>query len=1271
MNNHELAKLLLLNINCIEARSHLPALLRRLIHNTGENLVKVDFPAHDNSQRHGWDGVVIADTAVPWIPKGKSGWEFGVNKKPEVKANSDYETRTKNTLASERKDTTFVFVTPRNWPAKTAWEKIKREENEWKDVRAFDADDLEQWLEQAIPAQNWFAERIGIRDDTITSLEECWRKWAFVTEPKLNKVLFSGLVTAHKARIEQWLENEPSQPLIVASESYNETLAFLACALESVFDALRIYDQAVVITSESSLEKVTMPLAGGIVIVASPEAEKALSGSQKRQHTIIIRHKASVAGEPDISLDIPAYDAFRDSLIEMGIDEQEISRYARESGLSPTILRRRLSQVQAVRFPPWVQDRDSVRSLIPLIFVGTWESNNKADQNILKYIADSESYEDIERTVADCVAREDPPVWSVGYTRGVISKIDALFAASNSITLHDIERFFDAAGVVLCEDNPALDLPEDDQWMASFYGKTRDHSRFMRKSLCETLVLLSVHGNNLFKARLGLDIEAKVNYLISELLKPLDSRNWLSQQSDLPLYAEAAPEVFLEILKEDLDSETPQIYTLLEPVGSGVFGRCPRSGLLWALEALAWKPERLARVSSILAKLSKREIDDNWSNKPINSLLSIFRSWMPQTAADITQRKSALEYIVNNYPYIGWKICIDQFDPMSRVGHYNYRPLWRNDASGVGQPNTGPEDIEFRRFALELALKWDNHDETTLISLVKRLGLMPDNSKREVWQLINKWAESNPSELQKAKLRETIRLRAFTKRAKNLSADTKDHARESYALLEPSDIVIRHQWLFRESWVDESSDELDELRDDEDYDYTKREERVQKQRIEALKEIYHGKGVDGIRKLIATSNAAYAIGWHLGKGVLTDAAVPDTLHQLLTEDSMDLAPKFNECIAGLLGGQEPEVWRDLMEELVDRIRAEDKNEVNKIVRLFRCAPFLENTFILLDGQPSDIQNMYWSDVNPGWHELDSTRLGWVLNKLIEAGRPRAAFFTAHMKWESLGSGQIVRILQEIGSKAGTSEESYHLEPYHIAKAFQVLNTRGDMSTDELANLEFLYLGALRHNDFGIPNLEKQISTNPILFAQALALAFRRNDDGNDPKEWTVSDPDRKNDLALAGHALLDHIKTIPGTKADGSIDQQRFVNWISETRALCKKYGRAEIGDQKIGEVLSRCPIGEDSVWPCEPLRQPLDDIASKNIALGMSVGICNARGATWRGKGGDQERVLAEKYRNWSRRLAFEHPFVADLVEKIAVSFEDEAKYWDMDADRDRRIGY
>ena len=153
--------------------------------------------------------------------------------------------------------------------------------------------------------------------------------------------------------------------------------------------------------------------------------------------------------------------------------------------------------------------------------------------------------------------------------------------------------------------------------------------------------------------------------------------------------------------------------------------------------------------------------------------------------------------------------------------------------------------------------------------------------------------------------------------------------------------------------------------------------------------------------------------------------------------------------------------------------------------------------------------------------------------------------------------------------------------------------------------------------------------------------------------------------------MLQSVKRLPGTQDNGKIDVAKLRQWLADARSLCRQYAREKIGDHVIGELLSIRSVGEDGIWPSEPVRQALEDIASKDIAIGMSVGVRNSRGATLRGEGGEQERKLAEKYRNWSRQLAFEYPYVSNLVEEIALSYDHDAKRWDTEESIRKHIGY
>ena len=135
----------------IRARQQLAGLVRRLVYSTGRDLTHVDFPAGDNAERPGWDGVVDTPTPTPWIPSGKSGWELSCQKDPRGKAEQVYDQRVRSVEAQDRQHTTFVFVTARNWKRKEEWVKEKAHLGEWKDVKVYDANVLEQWLEQSPP----------------------------------------------------------------------------------------------------------------------------------------------------------------------------------------------------------------------------------------------------------------------------------------------------------------------------------------------------------------------------------------------------------------------------------------------------------------------------------------------------------------------------------------------------------------------------------------------------------------------------------------------------------------------------------------------------------------------------------------------------------------------------------------------------------------------------------------------------------------------------------------------------------------------------------------------------------------------------------------------------------------------------------------------------------------------------------------------------------------------------------------------------------------
>ncbi len=1242
----------------IDARTHLPVLLRKLVYSTGIDLRQVDFPGYDNAQRKGSDGFVQAGAVTPWIPEGTSFWEFGVDQKPGVKAEGDYAARLSSVNPAERTNSTFVFVTPRNWPGKTVWEKRKNEAGDWKAVRAFDASDLEQWLEQSVPAQIWLAEQLTLPISGYETLEQAWQRWANACEPHLTPEIFSPSINAYRGTFKAWLEKPSDKSFVVTAGSRDEALAFLACLFNDE-ELLQFKDIAAIFTSATTLRTLLSSSVPFIPIVHSEDTERELADAHRRLHCIVFRPRYAVDTDVDIALGRLSDEAFEKALKAMGIEEGDVDRLAMESDGSPTVLRRHLSKNAAIRKPPWAGDFGTAKNLVPIALVGAWHVKSKADREIISQVA-NQNYERVEDDVACLLQVDDTPVWSAGQYRGIASKIDALFAIAKIVTSADLDRFFTSAEYVLSETDPSLELPEENRFAAALYGKTRNHSGALRQGICETLVILSVHGNNLFQDRLGMDVGGRVEVLIRNLLTPLTLEKLLSHDRDLPRYAEAAPNEILNIIEVDLRSDVPVVLGLLKPADKGVFFSSPlRTGLLWAVECLAWKPQDLPRVVAILAQLSRPKIDDNWMNKPEASLQAIFRSWMPQTAASVEQRVKALEMLNKRFPDVGWKICIEQIKSGWRSGSTSYRPRWRSDASGAGQIVIDTERYDFEQKAFESVMTWSSHNEKTLGDLIESLQSMPEEGQNRVWDLVDKWSQ-NAGDAAKAELRERIRRFAFTRTGhrRSLGEVTRDRAREAYDGLRPHNPVIRHGWLFADPWLQETADEIGE----EDFDFRKSAERVDRLRREAMSEIWIELGFEGVKELLTASGAADTVGRYAATCITGDKQRIDFIQHCLSL-GRDLYNKAALCLQGFLLAIDEEPRVEVLQVASKELSAEDQK------RLFLCAPFQASTWRLLDDYGGDIRTGYWMDVFPSCGYRSPAELNEIIDRLLETQRPRAAFYTAQMDFNDVETVRLKRLLRDVALVDAEPADHFKLDRFHISEALDSLASRSGISRDEMAQLEFLYIKALDDSKHGIPNLESQIAESPALFVQAVALVSKRRDEGEDPLEWRLANPEQQRALALAAHELLDQVKKIPGTDENGAIDATVLAAWLAEVRRLCRELARAEIGDECLGQLLAKAPEGENSEWPCKAVCEAMEGIASSEIATGFQIGVYNSRGVHSRGEGGEQERKLAAKYRAWAEHLQFDYPYVGGVIEGIAASYEREARREDSEAKVRKRL--
>jgi hypothetical protein len=186
-----------------EAQGLIVELILKLVAASSANPRERRFPLGDSIGQHGPDGHLDAIISYePYIPEGRSFWEIGTGIDAKAKAADDYKSLTEITPESVRKDSTFIFVTPRSgrrdwrhtWKedGQISWIEEKKQANEWKDVRVIDGTKLVDWVHQFLPIELWLADKIGsLNQNQVETLEKKWELIeSFGAPPSLSSALF-------------------------------------------------------------------------------------------------------------------------------------------------------------------------------------------------------------------------------------------------------------------------------------------------------------------------------------------------------------------------------------------------------------------------------------------------------------------------------------------------------------------------------------------------------------------------------------------------------------------------------------------------------------------------------------------------------------------------------------------------------------------------------------------------------------------------------------------------------------------------------------------------------------------------------------------------------------------------------------------------------------------------------------------------------------------------------------------------------------------------
>ena len=1239
-----------------DGKQYFPELIERLIQaSVGYVPSQFLFRSGDSTQQAGWDGICEQDanSSLPWLPVGASGWEFGAQAGGlKKKANEDYEAREKDPLGLDPTKTTFVFATPRRWAQGKKWAKEKSEKKFWKDVAVIDADDLVHWLDQYPQVQQWLGARLGKVVLNTKSLADFWSQWRLSTERPSTAELVFAERDEDGTKLLKWLRESPSV-FELQADSPEEAIAFLYATIDRLpREHARLQASRCIIASTAdaavALGRSTTPL----VILMEAFKPGLATALRQQGHHVLVAHGSQVGTSNLLnSLSRPDLEVFKDALVAMGFMEDRASALARDSVRKLTILRRLIPSEAGASRPDWANGENG-KLILPLLLAGAWDTRSDGDRGALEALS-GRPFADMEMHFPAWAATGDTPLRHAGTTWKLASPFDVWFRLSHLLSKSELERFVGVAKQVLGKKDPRFDMNSDDRWFASVRGQMPQYSSWLKSGVTETLLLLAIYGEQITAVPAA---NLYADRVVRDLLEGADKSRWWSISDELQMLAEVSPDVFMAAVEDSLAEPNQPVMELFKEDAGPVMGRAYHSNLLWALETLAWSTDHLSRASELLARFTELDPGGRWANRPAASLRSVFLMWLPQTQATLDQRLKVIDWLLKVVPKVTWDLMLALLPKTYDSGSNNPRPKWRDFSEGKIEPATyGLIDRGTRALTSRL-LRSVGVDASRWVGLIEHLGSLPSDIRDGAWSQLSQTEDAVADQEGRIKIWAALRKfishhRSFPDAGWALPPAEINRVETIHEQFTPTDPILQRTWLFGNG-VPLLSGRGVANWEQRDKDLIELQQR-------AIRELILSDGVEAIYRLVGLAGNPRQVGVACGLvdefKQAADQALLDTLGSA-SPGSRD----FVRGIAGVRFFEEKEPWALKMVETAVKNGLPD----TAIVELLLAIYSQRSTWNMAAALGEGINAMYWKDADFNLFNQTPADIQYAIEQMVIADRAPEVVERIANDSSSVAAETILGVLHAAtDDPLPTGGNDATMFQWGIARLFTRLDKDEAVSDDVIARLEWQYLAVLEHSERPAKTLHTFMSTRPNFFIEVLSAVFRASS-----KEAAPDHTPTAQEKAVASQAwrLLESWAKIPG-EDKGEIDTKVLEEWVGEAHRLAVEAERGSIGDEYIGKLLSHSPEGPDGLWPHPAVRQIIETMRNSKIEHGVMIGVHNGRGVTSRGMldGGQQERALAQRYNGWAEALKFDSPRTSGMLREIARSYETHARDFDETAER------
>jgi hypothetical protein len=842
--------------------------------------------------------------------------------------------------------------------------------------------------------------------------------------------------------------------------------------------------------------------------------------------------------------------------------------------------------------------------------IGSWNEENESDITIIEKLINI-NYEDWIKNLRKIVTSENSPLTFKNRKWKFSNRVEG-FKSLGTLYFDDhLEKVKKISVEVLTELDPKFELKPDERFAAQAKGKVFNYSNLIRKGLASGLAIIG-SKSTFFTSASTNKAESVVNSVVVKILKSSNWALWASLDHFLPLLAEAAPNKFLTALEKLTTSDSSVFDALFEQEGKGIVGGIYNSGMLWALETLAWDKQHLTRVTVILGYLASIDPGGNYANRPANSLTTIFLPWLPQTCAPISKRKTAIANLIKEFPNVAWKLLISLIPKNKQSSSGSAKPVFRKLIDASWTKGVSPEENydQVSKYT-ELIINTASEDILKMNQLIAYLDRIPIEHLNKILSILDqeKYTKLNKND----KFELWSRLTAFIKRQRKyehtdwtLNREELDKLATISDKLSPDSIMLKFKPLFSNN---------DHVLIEDQGNWDQQYEKLERTRQKSIMKIYSKYKFKGLVDFVISAEAPKKVGYSFGI-VGPEKSVNLILPGMLSSTDQALKSFAEGFVEGRLKEKN---WK-----WVDKLLQKQWTEL-EIVNLLLCLPFKSQTWDLVSKYIEN-ESLYWSKVFVyPYGEID--KLEAAIEKLIKYKRSMAALNCLHTifrKTNKIDSDLAKKALLLSNPKDKIGEGQ--MDVYCIVEIIKALQSKITVSKKDLINIEWQYLPLLnKYNNASPILLETALVEDPKFYCEIIQTIYRSSKDKSNFKK-TLSQ--QQKNLALNAYELLDNWKTPPGNYMSGTKNKKPNLKaWLKEVRKICNESGHLDIAMSYVGRVLIHSPADPEGIWIHKEAADELNTSNATDMRNAFGSALFNMRGFHAVDPSGKQEIDLANKY--------------------------------------------